>query len=365
MSPTSPDRIAGLDSIRLLAALYVVLGHGFGLPLETFLPKEGVGRWILALHGNLFPGQAAVIVFFVLSGFCIHWPHAGGRPLHWPGFLVRRLTRIALPLVAAILLASAIGLPIFAFEDSVLWSLIAELVYYALYPLILPVARRTDWMPLLAVAFAAALAINLWRPWALDFPAHGPYLTWLLGLSCWLLGCVLAERVHLGPRLSGRLALWAWRSGLLALMVSCSILKFHGGIGYPWTLPLFAIYAALWLEREIAWQRLRPAPAWLERAGLAAYSLYLTHLLARGVAASLLAAPADPWANLLYSWIAIACLATAFYLLVERPAHRLARRLGWHLLNVLTPTAGSPGSAPARPPAALPVRPRASRPGRG
>ena len=78
------DRIRGLDSIRFIAALIVVFGHGAFLDLSAWLDHERMpGRLLVGIYNNLFAGQAAVIVFFLVSGFCIHYPfrHAARVPL--------------------------------------------------------------------------------------------------------------------------------------------------------------------------------------------------------------------------------------------------------------------------------------------
>lgn len=70
---TSGDRrIRGLDSIRLFAAIWVAFSHGAAPPLKPFLVEYGwIGHLVYGGYGLLFNGVAAVIVFFLISGFCI------------------------------------------------------------------------------------------------------------------------------------------------------------------------------------------------------------------------------------------------------------------------------------------------------
>ena len=75
MSTSKDNHIAGLDSLRFVAALWVVFSHMGCFPLTEGIDRHNpVGFFIHAVYGNLFPGPAAVMVFFVISGFCIHFP---------------------------------------------------------------------------------------------------------------------------------------------------------------------------------------------------------------------------------------------------------------------------------------------------
>ena len=62
------ENVAGLDTIRFLAALCVVLGHGASFPLAAYIPeKVGMWRVLMGLNSSLFNGVAAVLVFFVVQ----------------------------------------------------------------------------------------------------------------------------------------------------------------------------------------------------------------------------------------------------------------------------------------------------------
>src|SRR6185503_2377783 len=178
----------------------------------------------------------------------------------------------------------------------------------------------------LLACYAASVCVVLTNPTAGDYPSYGWQLNWLLGLPCWLLGCVLADRFESGelPSRPSAGVIWQWRVGALAGGTLCSALRFHSPLTYPWTLNLFALYAFAWLAREISW-RLHRGPAWLDRAGAFSYSIYLCHgladLLLRYVFGARTGGPLD-WA---LRTTGILSLCFVFYLAVERPAHRLAR----------------------------------------
>jgi peptidoglycan/LPS O-acetylase OafA/YrhL len=65
------ERVKGLDQLRFIMAVIVLIGHG---ALPEF--QNVVVRGVL---GNSFVGIAAVMVFFILSGFVIHYPYATGE----------------------------------------------------------------------------------------------------------------------------------------------------------------------------------------------------------------------------------------------------------------------------------------------
>src|SRR5580704_16524197 len=67
-------RIMPISSMRFVLALWVVIGHR-GIPILKEQQHDKV-LWILrSFLNNAFNGPAAVIVFFVISGFCIHYPN--------------------------------------------------------------------------------------------------------------------------------------------------------------------------------------------------------------------------------------------------------------------------------------------------
>ena len=57
----------------------------------------------------LVDGEAAVILFFVLSGYVLALPFIAGTQLTYGRYLVKRICRIWLPFAAAILLAAALS----------------------------------------------------------------------------------------------------------------------------------------------------------------------------------------------------------------------------------------------------------------
>src|SRR5437588_3715459 len=191
------DRVRGLDSLRFICAMWVVFVHcGFFPLLQNVDKARFAGKVIAGLYNNAFNGSAAVIVFFVISGFCINFPYSKGRQLSPKAYFSRRYIRIIIPMVVAILLARPLNIQFFLLSDSILWSLLADEIYYVIYPLLLISSRSIGWTKILAISFVLSLGVVLTNPSAGDYPSYGPYLNWLLGLPCWLLGCLLAQHVN-------------------------------------------------------------------------------------------------------------------------------------------------------------------------
>ena len=321
------ERVRGLDAVRAMCTLWVVMGHFGGPPITAGIDKSTRAGWLVAgAYNNFWNGPAAVIVFFVVSGFCIHYPFS--RTLRIPslvGYATRRYLRIGIPLAVAVAVSPSLGVKLDLFHDSVLWSLAAELVYYTLYPALLALRRHgVTWRWMFASSFAVALLLAATDPIAKNYPSWGLGLNWILGLPCWLAGCELAERaVHdHQPKPD---AIWRWRLGVWGMSVALSVLRFHSPLGYPWTLNLFAVLVACWLSREISRYRVEHPPSWLEWAGRWSYSLYLVHVPASAFVSTFALPNLGPALNWLVLMGLILSVSYLFYLAVELPGHVAAR----------------------------------------
>jgi peptidoglycan/LPS O-acetylase OafA/YrhL len=97
---SASNRIEYLDSVRGLAALFVLLSHTAG---EFAWPTAYAAAESLPFISIIFSGKEAVCMFFVLSGYVLSKPYlapadaAAPRKLFLPAFYLRRLTRIWLP----------------------------------------------------------------------------------------------------------------------------------------------------------------------------------------------------------------------------------------------------------------------------
>ena len=355
--PTAPpNHILGLDHLRMLAAIWVTWSH-----IPPFLHLSQIPNhswpWLLvrAVYSSLINGQAAVFVFFVISGFCIHLKQASGRPLEWKPFLAQRMLRLLLPLVPIMPLAIAmewsplmIRSASFAWShesmarsiqagNSILWSLVCEAVYYLLYPVLLKMARHWGWYRVASLAAVPALAVIWAFPEAKDVPNYGHLLTWIVGFPAWIAGCVLAENWQL-PSPPSRTRLWAWRLGLWGFSMATVILRFHAPFGLPWnglglSLNVFAWACLPWIRMELAAVKGSSKTSVLERIGGATYSLYLSHMVGIYMAKALTRQlPLTGSTRAFFQWslavLLVAAVAWAYYRFIEKPTHHLARSAG-------------------------------------
>lgn len=322
-------RVAGLDSLRSIAAIWVLFNHIGTFPMTNGLDKgHPVGLMVHAIYGNLFAGPPAVFVFFVISGFCIHYCYWKQQNFQLLPYLTRRYIRIGIPLLVAILLATPLAVNLRLFQNSILWSLVAELIYYALYPVLRKLGEKFGWNRLLVFAFLGAIGAIILHPTAQDYSPYGNGLNWIIGLPCWLLGCKLAEVVVTdAPSDVSRSRIWSMRLFVWFLSSVSSVLRFHSPIGYPWTLLGFGIPVFIWLRMEIQYFRKTPPLPIFEWVGRWSYSIYLIHLVA-AAAYQFLPLP-NLGFNLNWSlkFMIIFFLSYIFFLVVEKPSHLLASRL--------------------------------------
>src|SRR4051794_26597060 len=115
-------RVRGLDSIRVLCAFWVVMGHFGSPPIMEGVARTSLIGWLVnGLYNNMSSGPSAVTVFFIISGFCIHYPYAKAHRISsLTEYFSRRYVRIGVPVLAAILLSRALNLPFNIFYETIL-----------------------------------------------------------------------------------------------------------------------------------------------------------------------------------------------------------------------------------------------------
>lgn len=366
-------RVASLDGLRGIAALVVVLYHVFLTQPELAAPildptavdVGGVSWWVTYTPLHLFwAGPEAVFVFFVLSGLVLALPVAGsGRVNPWDYF-PRRLLRLYLPVWAAVTLAvlwatafprdwqsgDSWWLVMYGTDPTwsgivedlllwwpgstnhVLWSLQWEVVFCLTLPLFLLMARtcRRLWH-VKAVVFLLMLVIGA----GIDSPV-------LASLPLFALGTLMAVEHH-------RLARWAasvhrrrrpqlWWSA--ALVVCVGLLMSYWFVhafgtrvaeeAVAATRGLQALGACLVVFLVWHWPGARRfmTSSVMQWLGTRSFSLYLVHLpIVVSVAVALGGKPALGSALVLTVIITFP-LTEIFYRLVEKPSHRIARRVG-------------------------------------
>jgi peptidoglycan/LPS O-acetylase OafA/YrhL len=342
----SAGRVEGLDSIRFICGLFVVIFH-FGLIPSTLIPENPhwVGVIARAISGSLINGPAALIVFFVISGFGIHFGSRRDLTVNALSFYCRRFIRAGGPALIALALWLWSGVKLSPEEPGPFWSLICELQYYVLYPLLLLLRRRLGWWPMILASHVFAYAVIFSHlpdveKYTGAYPAFG-WLNWVVGMPNFLVGCWLAESYQRFPDISAK-RIWLVRGGMAFFSILLEVARFHSGTVYlsnAVTLNIFGMITCYWLGLEIAYRRQKPAPRVLEWAGNWTYSLYLVHpalpglfvfqiwwLQAIGRLGSLIGVP-----------LAIVC-AYLFSLVVEAPFYRLAIAVSRRVKSIRVPT---------------------------
>ncbi|MFM0738753.1 acyltransferase [Paraburkholderia xenovorans] len=358
----SVNKSLKIDAIRFLAAVWVLMYHFKPPAFKELLPhKLGfLGGALWSASTALFAGPAAVIVFFVISGYCIHNAYQKDVTLKPINYYASRFIRIGLPLV--VLLCLVQPLPTGQnYLESVLWSLYCEMVYYALYPLLRARLRYIGEI-IVGCVVAAGVMVAVVRLFGQPVCRHCVIETYrvpgtaLLYAAGWISGCLIAESQRNAARFQVRGAyspltmaisqgldrstrlfadhLVALRvtvvaaGALIMILLSGSNLKpaFVPQITPDITLPLFQFLAAIWIAAETAtpsqsrvWSKLAAFGAW-------SYSLYLCHKTALSLLEVIGFDGASRFAWFVQVALAFA-ISYAFYRLIEKPSHLLSQRL--------------------------------------
>jgi peptidoglycan/LPS O-acetylase OafA/YrhL len=363
--PAPPERVEWLDFLRGVSAFAVVLFH-VRVPLwagwravmagDTSSTLDRALAW-LSLPIPLF--GSAVMLFFIVSGFAIHYPYAGSPgPLRLGEYAVRRFFRIYPAYAAAVLITAAAERVAAGTSDLTpssagkiiasllmvqhyvapagqmagnpsLWSLPVEVELYLTYPLVWWVGRRAGTRGILglaavgsALAAGALLAGHAW-------PMGNFAKYWLI----WVSGAVLAEQVRTRK-------LPSWRPWHRLALIGALAAAVAGRVaGVPVGLEHFIWGGFYFLA--VLWGLNHPAPlrrlgtrvtAAVHSIGRISYSLYLVHFpLFIALGAWWLAVFGEKPASVIIPLLASVAAVPAAYLLwrfVERPAHTYGRALG-------------------------------------
>lgn len=307
--------IARLDVLRALAFLGVFTFHMTGPFLFLKITWSGnwadLSKWPPELYWMLPVGFGwlGVPLFFVLSGFCIHYSTLKRKtPFTTGDFYWRRFLRIYPAYVVCVVVCALLSpwLPekysdgwgqvswqlithllmihnftkmTFAGLNGALWSLGVEAQFYLLYPLLLLGMKhrwRLSWGQCLAVALALNFVLFAYfsltsKPYEMNHtrPTFSfPLVTW----CTWVLGAALAEAYVEGKPLFTRPN--AWLVGSAAMLVLALLYRPLYVQGYLFGSVFFAVvmqrYLALHAPLVIVERLLAPV-------GLISYSLYLWH----------------------------------------------------------------------------------------
>ena len=324
-----------LDALRCLLALCVAVGHAGVFPLFGVVGQHDVVLDMLARGWRTTVyGPAAVIAFFVISGFCIHFPFAR-RTKASPviRFYARRYIRILVPVTCTVVLFK-IALPstvIFGSGSilwhSTLWSIVCEELYYAVYPLLNRASKKVGWSYIVIASLVPAIFVCWYYFPAVDWQDIGVVPTALTLFPVWLSGCYMAENLPALLRTYSPRGIWLWRAAAWVTMWAALVLHSHTIFHQTVTGIAVGIVYYFWLRAEISFYLHRKPWRVLVWAGQWSYSLYLIHPLAIAIGVQTLGL--SPQSRL--SWLVLMSFTLlssyVFYLLIERPSHKLAKRI--------------------------------------
>jgi len=373
-------RLAGLDGIRGIAALFVMLHHCWLLSFPGYPADTGPG-WA----GWLLYGHFAVVVFIVLSGFSLAVsPARSGWRLGGVGrFARRRAWRILPPYWAALALSlviawtvipqpgegepTALSVLVYGLlvqdlfgapsPNGAFWSIAVEAQLYLVFPIMLLVLRRYGAAVMLGAVTAIVAAVGALAPHvpAVDLLMRlTPQFAALFAAGIVAAGILAAGRPAAAPDArqgdAGRRRTPRWMSRALPWLALAAVLPVLALIvtkGSVWTVENF-FWVDLALGPSVALLLAglatgRPAPLVrlldlrpLRRLGSFSYSLYLTHAPFVVIVSELLVAPrATPGVPTFLITLAVSApltiaVAWAFAAVFELP---FQRHRGWPALR--------------------------------
>ncbi|MBK1623202.1 acyltransferase family protein [Afifella marina] len=325
-----PAHIPALDGLRGVAAVIVMLSH--------VASATGVAHDYFQRGG----GQIGVMIFFALSGFLMAhiYFETPPRASALYKYLVARVARVVPLFLAVVFLSYAIAkwksgeypfvYPLDGADlidhlllrrgESVLWTIPVELRFYALFPFFWIIYRFSSNLALLS-CLALALAYYLLPPFSMPVMHLGHYF--VIGMATKL----LSQRIHLAPRFND--AGFVASAVMIAFLFPMPFIWLFGHTPRMWWEPQIALAVFLLLfftlRSNLAANLL--GTLWLRKLGDISYSLYLTHMLTIGNLRYVL----DPQTHPVLFGISAITLAIlqsfVIFILFERPARRLIRRL--------------------------------------
>jgi peptidoglycan/LPS O-acetylase OafA/YrhL len=351
-------RLEYIDGLRAAAALWVVLHH----TIETSVPAIALSLPVLGpVLASLFFGQFPVMVFLMLSGFCLFYPcvkkNVAEPKLNgsYGTYLLRRAKRIVPPYFAAGAICVAMSfipalqvgrwqlvgpidgsvilshllmvhnlIPSHATKiDYPMWSIGLEWQLYLLFPLLIWGFRRSNAATVIAVTLVIATVIRATYRMLPTEPAallhDGPF-SYLEIFAAGMLAASLTVQ--------GRKFLPAWALACIAVG-GLALVRFGSGNGLVHDLATsVAAFCVLLLAIDpgSAVSRFLSTP-WLVRVGVFSYSLYLVHApilaLLWFALRPLQLSPDATFGILVLCAPLLVGLAYGFHLLFERPFMRV------------------------------------------
>lgn len=349
------SRYYTLDHWRGMAALWVMLFHGFGTTYhETLHPIAE------ALKAIAQPGWLAVHLFFVISGYCITatlWNLRLKRETTWT-FLKNRFWRLYPTYWLAFLLTFVLNVISSPFNRSdinhfmpaswqwwvgnaflvqpylgvshyvvVYWSLVIEVGFYLIAAVLFAISNHFGMKTAAFISLIlGGLSLGL-NGTVLEMSPLGVWSEFLCGvlvysaLSARSQGCIRWHRFSLALIIFfGLVSLW---------------MNFLGGHSHLWFSAMFSLVLYSLYHLDVKLSKIR-AFSWIKFIGLMSYSLYLLHVPLQGRVLNVGTRfiPTNSLHFLILQvigWIVAIAISYLFYCLAEKPLN------SWrHQLNIFS-----------------------------
>jgi peptidoglycan/LPS O-acetylase OafA/YrhL len=357
------NHLAWVEALRGFAAMWVIIYHsreqlwvGFYQIHKTPDAYSFSDRLFAWLSLPSACGASAVMLFFLISGFCIHLPYAANARVLQPAqYSVRRLLRIFPPYLCAVALTCAVEWMIYwingdapspwhrvlrvallsqnyghsgqLWSNGALWSLPVEVELYFAYLLFYFLLSKASWKWAMTIVSISSLAATFGYIHGIGMFEANFIRFWAM----WCAGAFLAEKYK-----SGRLPEFkVWNALIFFVLLIGAVC----GVGGKWHIAIEqylwagAYYHVLWIALLYP-NSIHKFPAWCVRLfvwlGTISYSAYLIHKALFALAAALWVnfagvKPASFAVPLLFS-ISIWPVAWLFWKFCEYPFHNLSRR---------------------------------------
>jgi peptidoglycan/LPS O-acetylase OafA/YrhL len=353
----------GVDGLRAVAALFVVLDHAWRQSWpDAVLAEPGTNSLLRSMTAWLAHGQTAVTAFIVISGFCLMMPLASRRKERLEKgaitFYGRRARRILPPYYIAFFLSLAacvfwlkpvtqtlydaffpidfVGIMSHLFLvqnlspnqyqiNGAMWSIAVEFQIYLLFPLLLWILRKAGMKALLLATFVTSYSVfELAR--LRGFDDQKPHYLFIFTLGVFAAQLSFGRERAVASRsllnsLRAFVLIGAMGSGVAHKFVPWGgkeVVDFFVGIATVSLLLILALYPSDFLQR-IFGSKL------LVVLGAMSYSLYLIHLPIQQLLWQYLVQPLNLSREVNFTLIATAgtavCIAASygFFLLFEKP----------------------------------------------
>jgi peptidoglycan/LPS O-acetylase OafA/YrhL len=375
VAPVVSGRLRSLDGLRGIAAFIVVLHHCMltwipfattYVPGEPGAPVGSVVWWLTETPFKLLTaGGEAVTIFFVLSGVVLTVPTLGTKRFDWWGYYPRRLVRLYVPAIAAVLLAGVLGwvlpngapqtaaswwtisstvrhpsanLVLSAMDlldgspviDNPLWSLKWEVLFSLLLPAIIGVAvfsKRRPWIAVLLAAVAIGIGVELGDGSLMYLPVFIGGAAIAVSLPALRERAARFNRRSMSPlwwlliligSLIALILYWMVRPEADTHEFFAAALRALSMLGAV----VLVVVAALW--SPVARVLTTRVVQWLGRIS---FSLYLVHVPIL-ITFNAFLGPRLWWISAICTVVTSLIVAELFARLIEQPAHRLSQRTG-------------------------------------